>query len=223
MSSLSQKLFDLLLHNEGDLNYYRPRHPLVVYCHLALVPLLLLASLIYALWIQVPTIGQLIYISVAVGLYVSSTAFHTWRPNRKLWFYDQAFIAWYILATAVPFVYRDFWASLLLVLLAVLILVVKWREGERVNMFIQSMTFLGLGAVSLSLVILVGLPAANLSFDSWLGLAIMFSVICFMAKLAIYNSQIIVIENLITPCELGHFVLAIGVISYTGVVFANPL
>ncbi len=223
MSSLSAKLVLLLVHNERDLNYYRPRHPMVVYCHLALVPLLLLATLVYGLYVQVPTVGQLVYLSVAVGLYTSSTAYHTWSPNRKLWFYDQAFIAWYILATAVPWVYREFWASLLLIILAIVVLVLKWREDERVSVLFQSMTFLGLGAVSLSLVIMVGLPAANLAFASWPGLIIVISVLCFMAKLAIYNRQIVVIEKLITPAELGHFVLAIGVISYTGVVFANPL
>jgi len=223
MSSFSNKLFVLLLHKEEDFNYYRPRHPMIVYCHLALVPLLLLAALIYALWIQVPTIGQLIYLGVAIGLYLSSTAFHTWRPNRRLWFFDQTFISWYILATAVPWVYRDLSASLLLLGLAVVVLIFKWYEGEKINMFFQSLVFLGLGAISFSLVIWVGLPAANLSLNSGYGLMMLFCLFCFVAKLAIYNSEIVVIENLITPAELGHFVLAIGVISYTGVVFANPL
>lgn len=223
MGSLSQKLFGLLLYNEETLDYYHPRQPMIVYCHWVQVLLLLLAGFAYTLFVRVPTVGQTIYLGVAVGLYLSSTAYHTWRPNRKLWFFDQAFIACYILATAVPWVYREFWAMLLLGTLAVVVIIFKWHESGRVNMFIQSITFLGLGAVSLGLVILVGLPAAELSLGSWHGLTIMFCVFCFIAKLAIYNSHIVVIENLITPAELGHFVLAIGVISYTGMVFANPL
>lgn len=223
MGSLSQKLFGLLLYNEEALDYYHPRHPLIVYCHWVLVPLLLLAAVTYTLYVQVPTVGQAVYIAVAIGLYLSSTAYHTWRPNRKLWFFDQAFIACYILATAVPWVYREFWAVTLLGILAVAVVVFKWHKGERVSTVIQSITFLGLGAVSLSLVLWVGLPAAELSLGSWHGFILLFCLFCFIGKLAIYHSHVVVIENLITPAELGHFVLAIGVISYTGMVFANPL
>ena len=83
----SSALYDFLAHSEESPGLRRPRHPLVVFCHLPYAVMLILAYTFTA-----KTIGQTIYFLVAILLYLSSTAYHAWRPNRILRAVDQTLI-----------------------------------------------------------------------------------------------------------------------------------
>ena len=104
--SMIKMAFKHLRHNEENPSIYHPREPLVAYCH---IPFAVLIGIVYFVFAQ-NNVGQNWYFGVTVGLYASSTAYHTVRPSKVLRIIDQIMIAGYVLVTPLPFVYQETWA-----------------------------------------------------------------------------------------------------------------
>ncbi len=199
------------------------RHPLVVICH---VPFAVVLFCLYVLATD-KTAGQTIYFAVLIGLYASSTAYHTWRPDRLLRFADQTMISWYVLVTPMPFIHTKWWAWPLFIGLATLTAANKWREWEP-NYQTGSLIFLLIGVLSSGLMLFAGLP--NVGATGW-ELAYVLAVVVssiglFLAKLAIYHYQMRwprFLPGVWEAPECGHFVLAMAVSIYTSLVVAYPV
>ena len=196
----------LLVHNEEKPTIKSPRHPLVVFCHLPFALCILIAYLFTA-----TTLGQTILFFVTFGLYLSSTAYHAWRPNRFLRFIDQTMISWFVLATPVPFVYQNTDSMLLLGTLATLSVFSKWYQWEP-NFGTGSVVFLCLGSVSTFLMLTVGLPNIGADWLSIEAVCVYAAILFFIIKLVIYHYEIGLIHNVFESPELGHCVLSIGVV-----------
>lgn len=209
----------VLKHNEQNPSVWHPRHPPVVWTHLPFAILLAGTYLAFA----DGTVGQQGYFLVMIGLYLSSTAYHTWRPDWLIRFADQTLISWYIIVTPLPFVYHNPAAVTYIVVAMAASAANKWYAWER-NCTDGSLVFFSLGAVSTLLVFLVGLPTADVSCLSAAGVAVQLSIVCFVGKLLIYHFQKLrLIPGYWEAPESGHFVLAIGVTIYTAVVLVNPV
>lgn len=210
---------NLLAHREKDPSATHPRHPLVVFCHLPYA-----AALIFAyLTLADRTFGQTFYFVITVGLYACSAAYHTFRPNRTLRFMDQTLISWYVIVTPLPLIYHEPWALPLCFSLMGTTLLSKWYEWEP-DYRAGSQVFFSLGALSALLVFQFGLPAAGLQPLGAAGLWIVIAIVCFICKLVIYHfRKARLIPDIWESPESGHFVLAIGVTIYTGIILIYPV
>jgi len=157
------------------------------------------------------TLGQTILFLVTFGLYLSSMAYHAWRPNRFLRFIDQTMISWFVLATPVPFVYQNTDSMLILGTLATLSVFSKWYQWEP-NFETGSVVFLCLGGVSTFLMLTVGLPNIGADLQSFEAASVYAAILFFVIKLVIYHYEIGLIRNVVESPELGHFTLSIGVV-----------
>lgn len=218
MSSLPEALGEILIHHEDSPTITRPRHPIVVLCH---SPYALLLGLVYWTFAHA-TLGQTLYFTVTVGLYISSTAYHALRPERLLRFIDQVMIGAYILVLPIPFLYKyPSMITIYFICIAVLA-IYKWNEKES-EWKIGAWVFAGLGVVSATLVIGFGLPEASESFFSWTGFWLVVAIGFFICKLIIYRFEIIWLPKIWESPELGHFVLSIAVSIYTTLVLVHPV
>ena len=198
----------LLVHNEEKPTIKSPRHPLVVFCHLPFAVCILIAYLFTA-----TTPGQTILFLVTFGLYLSSAAYHAWRPNRFLRFVDQTMISWFVLATPVPFVYHNTDIMLLLGTLATLSVLNKWYQWEP-SFEVGSVVFLCLGGISTFLMLTVGLPNIGADLLSFEAACVYAAIIFFIIMLVIYHYEIGLIRNVFDTPECKHFALSIGVVIF---------
>lgn len=218
MRSLQITLADLPMHNEENPNLSHPRHPIVVYSHLAYISLL---AFVFLVWTE-KTAGQTLYFLITIGLYTSSAAYHTWRPNRFLRFVDQTMISWFTIVIWMPFLYQEFWALPLFAGIATLTAMCKWYQWEP-NYKAESMIFFTIGATSALMVIVLGLPVIGVGFHSMVGFWILVTIVLFIAKLVIYYFQFSLIRDVIESPELGHAVLWVPVTIFTTIVVLYPV
>ena len=225
MRSLQLTLTGLLAHNEENSSLTHPLHPIVVYCHLAYISVLLV---VWGLWTD-KTPGQNLYFLMTIGLYISSAAYHTWKADplsrfgKFLRFIDQTMISWYILVLPMPYLYQEPWTLPVLLSMMVLTAANKWYEWEPNYMF-GSLVFFGLGAVSFVLVITLGLDAIDTSIVSWAGLGVIGATAFFIGKLHIYRKRKgNLIPNVWESPESGHCVLSGGVSIITLIIIMNPV
>ena len=199
-------IYTLLVHNEEKPTFRSPRHPLVVYCHLPFALCVLIAYLFTA-----GTLGQTILFLVTIGLYLSSAAYHAWRPNRFLRFVDQTMISWFVLATPVPLVYHNADSMLVLGTLATLSVLNKWYQWEP-NFETGSIVFLCLGGISTYMMLFVGLPVIGADLLSLEAVWVYAAIIFFIIMLAIYHYKIGLIRNVFDAPECKHCALSFGVV-----------
>ena len=213
----SSTLYEFLAHRDVSPGLRRPRHPLVVFCHLPYAALLILTYIF-----SMKTVGQTMYFLVAIGLYLSSAAYHAWRPDRLLRAVDQTLISWYVLVTPAPFVYHEPWALPALAIMMVITALNKWYEWEP-GFKIGSLVFLTLGVISTGVMVIFGLPTIGTDLLGPIGLLTMLAVACFIAKLIIYHFELGLIRGFWEAPESGHFVLSVGVTIYSAIVILNPV
>lgn len=214
----SSSLYEFLAHSEERPSFVRPRHPLVVFCHLPFAILLAAAYVAFA----EKTTGQTLYFLVTVGLYLSSTAYHAWRPDRFLRAFDQTMISWYVLVTPIPLIYHVPWALPVLAGMMILTALNKWYEWEP-GFEVGSLVFLGLGVGCTFVAFGMGLPQIGASLTSPTSLWMMVAVACFIGKLAIYHFELRLVPNFWEAPESGHFILSVGVGIYSTIVILNPV
>lgn len=210
-------IYALLVHNEEKPTLKNPRHPLVVLCHIPFAVCLLIAYLFTA-----TTPGQTILFLVTFGLYLSSTAYHAWRPNWFIRFVDQVMISWFVLAIPVPFVYHNPDIMSLLGTLATLSILNKWYQWEP-NFEAGSVVFLCLGGISTFLMLTVGLPNIGADFFGLEAVYLYAAILFFVAKLVIYHYEIGLIRNVFESPEFGHCTLSIGVVLILYLAATNPV
>lgn len=212
-------LSDFLAHHEDNASLKRLRHPLVVLFH---IPYALVLTAVY-FYIAERTIGQTVYFNVTIGLYLSSAAYHAWRPNWTLRFVDQTMISWFVVATHLPFTHHEPWALPFTLFFMVITAMNKWYEWEP-HHTVGSIVFFALGSLSTALVIFVGFPAIDSHVMSTTGFLVFLAIVCFIGKLIIYQySKLRLVPNIWESPESGHCVLALGVTIYTTVVVLNPV
>lgn len=215
----SSSSLELFFHNEENPCLRSPRHPLVVFFH---IPFALVLLGIY-LTLPESTSGQTLYFWITICLYVSSAAYHAWRPNWLLRFVDQTLIAWYIVVLPVPFLYQEIWALPVLLLMLVLTAANKWFLWEP-NYTAGSIIFFALGLSSFILVTTLGLKVLGTGFVSVQGISVCVATGFFIGKLYIYQKRKgRWIRNIWESPESGHCVLSVGVIIYTLLVTFNPV
>lgn len=214
-----QYLVKVLEHHEVNPSLSRLRHPIVVLFHLPFVVSLLSVYFIFTH----QTVGQTIYFMVAGGLYLSSAAYHTWKPNWFLRFVDQTMISWYIVVIPMPFIYQESWSLPLISVFLVLTALNKWYDWEP-NASTGAMVFFGLGSISAFIVLLLGLPIIGAPIWSVPGFWVIASAFCFIGKLIIYQyRKLHLVPNVWESPESGHMVLSLGVSIYTSVVVLYPV
>jgi predicted membrane channel-forming protein YqfA (hemolysin III family) len=217
MSSLSIPV--LFAHHEENPSIARPRHPLVVFFHLPYAVALMFAYIV----LSEKTTGQTIYFMATIGLYLSSAAYHTWKPNHFLRFIDQTMISWYVLATSIPFIYHEPWALPALAIMMSLTAINKWCQWEP-DFETGSAIFFGLGAASAMIMFMFGLPAIGASVVSQTSFALIAAITFYIWKLVIYHyGKFKLIPNVWETPESGHFVLSIGVTIYPVIGLLNPV
>lgn len=195
------------------------RHPLIVFCHLPFALLLTLVWMFLSDW----TVGQTLYFASTVWLYFTSAAYHTWRPSWQLRFFDQTAISWYVLVTPIPFIYHEWWALPMFFSLAFISTLNKWYEWEP-NWQTGTWCFLGLGVLSTTLLFTSGMSALGVGLWSIEAGVATTAILLFVLKLLIYSFEgPVLIRGYWEAPELGHFVLALGVVTYTYLVVMYPV
>lgn len=194
------------------------RHPFVVFFHL---PYVVLLGFMY-LGLSQKTTGQTIYFATAVGLYLSSAAYHAWRPNSALRIVDQIMISAYVLSTSLPFLYQKPLAIPAFFVCLTLIGLYKCREQES-DWKRGAWIFFWLGAVSAFLLVTFGFPIIGASLFSTTGFWLLVVIACFIGKLIIYRYEIKWIPKFWEAPESGHFILSIGVTIYSSLVIIYPV
>ncbi len=189
----------LFVHHEEYPGFWRPRHPIVVYCHL---PFLAVLGAIYATTAM--TAGQTLTFLVMGSLYMSSAAYHTWRPNRLLRTVDQTMISWFIVTTPLPWLYHHQWFILFWLTCLAVTAVSKWYRLER-SWGQEKITFFALGALSTLLVFTVGLTETNTPIMSRTGCLVSLSILLYIGKLLTYHFQWQLIPKYLEAPELGHW------------------
>ncbi len=187
MRSLQISVAGLLAHNEQRPVWWRPRHPLVAYCHIGY---LLLANLYFLRVIDVDhwSLGQTVYLRAFNMLYLMSAVYHTLRPNEWLRFFDQLGIRFYIIAVAVPFVAHHTWCLALILVVSVHCLARTWREHSGVWRSASNYS-LGLGIISSVLVLTVGRSSVGAPWVSEFTLLTLLAIIGFTVALSIFVRQ----------------------------------
>ncbi len=233
LRSLQFTLAGLPVHNEENPDLHHPRHPIVVYCHLAYISLLILVS--YLLWGHMSP-GLVLYILIKICLYNSSAAYHTWRPSRFLRFVDQTMISWYVIVIPMPLIYHEPWALPMILSLMTLSAISKWYGWEeklaaRISWLkpkqaylVGALFFFATGSLSFALVVTFGFAAIGVDALSWTGFWIVVATTCFIGKLYFYTSgKGKLIWNVWETPESGHCILSVGA-SITSLVFIlNPV
>ena len=232
MRSLQFALTGLPAHNEETPDLYHPRHPIVVYCHLAYISLLVL---VWGLWAD-KTPGQNLYFLITIGLYSSSAVYHTWRPNAFLRFVDQTMISWYVIVIPMPLIYHEPWAIPLALLLMAFTAISKWYGWEdklaakicwlkpKQNYLVGAFIFFTLGAFSFILVVTYGFAAIGVDKLSWTGCWVVIATTCFIGKLYFYTSgKGKLIRNVWETPETGHFILSQGNNIWKVIAVINPV
>jgi hypothetical protein len=220
MTMRSLKIADtyaFLFHNEEKPTITSPRHPLVVFCHLPFAVCIVIAYLLTTM-----TLGQTILFLITFALYLSSAAYHAWRPDRFLRFIDQTMISWFVLAIPVPFVYHNTDIMLLLGTLATLSVLNKWYQWEP-SFAAGSIVFLCLGSISTFVMLTVGLPTIKADLLSFEAVCVYAAILFFMIKLVIYHYEIRLVRNVLESPELGHCALSVGVIIILYLTATNPV
>lgn len=217
----SLQIYDLLRHHEErpNVSELRLRHPMIVTFHLAYICLI---GMVYTQF-STKTSGQNLYFMVMIGLYLSSAAYHTWRPNSTLRFIDQTMIGWYVHILPYPLIYHEPWALPLTLSLMAMTAISKWYdwEGKLANQIdwlipekhylIGAITFFLFGALSFGLVITYGFSAINVELVSITTFWLLLATVCFIGKLYFYTSRKgELIKNVWETPESGHFSLAQG-------------
>ncbi len=216
MRSLTLNIAPLLAHHEDHLSLWWPRHPIVVYCHL---PFLAMLGAIYATTAM--TLGQTLTFLVMGTLYVSSAAYHTWRPNRWLRTVDQTMISWFIVTTPLPWLYQHQWFVMLWLTLFAVTAVGKWYRLER-SWGQEKITFFALGALSTLLVFTVGLPETGTPPVSATGGLVALSVLLYIGKLLTYHFQWRLIPKYLEAPELGHWQCGMATTVFAFVIAGVP-
>lgn len=193
--------FDITMfaHHEQHPSWWRPRHPIVVCCHL---PFLAVLGVIYNTTAM--TTGHTLTFLVLGGLYLSSAAYHTWRPNQLLRVVDQTMISWFIVTVPLPWLSHEPWFQLLWLALLAATATNNWyhptpRPG------VEKLTFLALGALSAVLVLWVGLPLYGESAVGQTGVLVWFTITLYLGKLLVYHKQWSLVPRYIEAPELGHW------------------
>jgi len=168
------------------------------------------------------TLGQTILFLVTIGLYLSSAAYHAWRPDRLLRFIDQTMISWFVLATPVPFVYHNVDIMLLLGALATLSVLNKWYQWEP-SSEAGSVVFLCLGSISAFLMLTVGLPTIGADLLSFEAACVYVAILFFVIMLVIYHYEFGLIRNVFDWPECGHGSLVLGVVILLDLTAAYPV
>lgn len=189
----------LLAHHEEHPSWWRPRHPIVVYCHL---PFLVVLAGIYAG--SAMTLGQTLTFLVMGGLYVSSAAYHTWRPSVLLRIIDQTMIRWLIVSTPLPWLYQEEWFQTLWIILLSGTAISAWYQGEH-RLGLEKLTFMALGVLSTLLVFAVGLPLHGEATFGQTGLLVWLTIALYLAKLLVYHRQPKPVPGYLEGPEIGHW------------------
>jgi len=168
------------------------------------------------------TTGQSLYFLITIGLYTSSAAYHTWRPNKFLRFVDQTMISWYVLVIPMSLLYHELWALPIFAGAAMLTAVSKWYRWES-SYKVEATIFFTIGAISALLVIGFGLPTIGVARLSVVGWWVVVAIILFVVKLVIYYCQLSLIRGVIEPPELGHAVLWMPVSIFSTIVLIYPV
>lgn len=219
-TSIAVPFSEFLVHHEEN---PRPeklifRHPFVVFFHIPYVIALTFTHFV----LSQQTLGQTIYFTAIIGLYLSSAAYHAGRPNNALRIIDQIMISAYIMSIPMPFLYHEPLAILAFCICLILVIRYKCREQEE-DWKAGALVFVGLGAVSWMLVVVFGLPIIGQSLFSLTSLWVMIATAFFISKFIVYRYEIKWIPKFWEAPEMGHFLLSIGATIYSYLVIIYPV
>lgn len=182
------------------------RDPLVIYCHKPFKALWPMAYLIFCFagW----TLGGIVFFVLHFLLYHMSEKYHDATPNKKNWVNDQVAIAWYIIATHLPFV-DEWWVWVADAILALSAIFVKKNEARaepwkhRSDAWcwwgkIGSYYLLVLGIWSAAIIVAVGIPNQERGWLDTEAVALYTVIVLFLLEWVIYHKSI----NLTT---LSHY------------------
>lgn len=174
------------------------RDPLVVLCHR---PFKVLWPTVYlfSCWAALTLSGVILFIQ-HFRLYHMSERYHDLTPNRKTWIDDQIAIAWYILATHLPFV-DTWWVWCIDGVLALSAIVIKHKEAdaepwkhrrEKWCLWgrLGSYYLLALGVWSALLIVAIGIPARSWDYGGTEALVIYVAIGLFLLEWLIYHKSI---------------------------------
>lgn len=207
MRSFTTEALGFLVHHDEHPTLWQPRHPITLCIH---VPP---AALLFLLYDRTMPLEQTFAFLVMAGLYFSSAAYHTWRPNRLLRQIDQLMISWFVVTTPLPWLYHKPWFIVLWLGLLATTAVTKWYQTESSGQ--EKITFFALGALSALLVLLFGLPEQGESLISWKALWVILTVALYIGKLTVYHYQWYLVRNYVEAPELGHLLCGAATSSYT--------
>ena len=213
------KLYKFFSHHEKNLSLINPRHPLVFVGHVFFIVLLIC---IFGIWSDMNP-GQMLYLAVTVGLYISSAMYHTFNPDSFLRVVDQTMISAYVMVIPMPFLYQRPHAFIIYFVLVIGMLIYKIFEGQK-YLHRAGWIFMGIGAGSAILTATLGFDAIGQNLISWAGVLMVTSIVFFLLKLAIYESEKLnFIPGLWETPESGHSVLAIAVVLHSCLVINYPV
>lgn len=174
------------------------RDPLVIYCH---KPFKVFWPILYLgyCWSALALSG-IIFFALHFRLYHTSERYHDETPGRKTWVDDQIAIAWYIIATNLPFTH-EWWVWVLDAILAASAVPIKhleanaepWqhrRERWCWRGRLGSYYLLGLGVWSAVVIVSLGIPSQEWSWWGTEAAVAYMAIGLFLLEWVIYHWSI---------------------------------